>query len=146
MRTIPRVENPGVARILTEIADLLELKGENVFRVRAYRTGAQVVADCPDRVADMEAAALVEIAGIGKDLANRIKDIAATGTTAIHHDLLQVFPATILEVHAAPGGRTEDRGDALPRAEHPLPGRAGGGGQGRARCAGSRAWAPRRNR
>jgi DNA polymerase (family X) len=92
------VENPGVARILTEIADLLELKGENVFRVRAYRTGAQVVADCPDRVADMDVAALIEIAGIGKDLANRIKDIAATGTTPIHQDLLQLFPATILEV------------------------------------------------
>ena len=92
------MENPGVARILTEIADLLELKGENVFRVRAYRTGAQVVADCPDRVADMEVTALVEIAGIGKDLANRIKDLAATGTTKIHQDLLQLFPATILEV------------------------------------------------
>jgi DNA polymerase (family X) len=92
------VENPGVARVLNEIADLLELKGENVFRVRAYRTGAQVVADCPDRVGDMEVAALVEIPGIGKDLAGRIRDIASTGTTKIHEELLQHFPSSILDV------------------------------------------------
>jgi DNA polymerase (family 10) len=92
------VENPGVARVLTEIADLLELKGENPFRVRAYRTGAQVVADSPVRVADLDVPALLEITGIGKDLAARITDIAATGTTAIRDELLQHFPPTILEV------------------------------------------------
>jgi DNA polymerase (family X) len=92
------VENVGVARVLSEIADLLELKGENVFRVRAYRTGAQIVTDSAQRVADLEVAALLEIDGIGKDLAARIKDIAATGTTPIRDELLQVFPASILEV------------------------------------------------
>jgi DNA polymerase (family X) len=92
------VENPGVARVLNEIADLLELKGENPFRVRAYRTGAQVVADSPVRVADLEVPALLEITGIGKDLAARIRDIAASGTTPIRDELLQHFPPTILDV------------------------------------------------
>ena len=87
-----------MARVLNEIADLLELKGENVFRVRAYRTGAQVVTDSPVRVADLDVAALLEIDGIGKDLAARIRDISATGTTSLRDELLQVFPASILEV------------------------------------------------
>ena len=93
-----RVENAGVARVLSEIADLLELKGENVFRVRAYRTGAQIVTDSAQRVADLDVAALLEIDGIGKDLAARIKDIAATGTTPLRDALLQEFPASILDV------------------------------------------------
>jgi DNA polymerase (family 10) len=92
------VENPSVARVLNEIADLLELKGENIFRVRAYRTGAQVVADSPVRVADLDVPALLAIDGIGKDLAARIRDIAGTGTTGLRDELLQLFPASILEV------------------------------------------------
>jgi DNA polymerase (family 10) len=84
--------------VLNEIADLLELKGENIFRVRAYRTGAQVVADSPAPVAGLDVPALLAIDGIGKDLAARIRDIAATGTTGLRDELLQVFPPTILEV------------------------------------------------
>ena len=81
------VENPSVARVLGEIADLLE-QGRELFRVRAYRTGAQVVADSPVRVADLDVPALLEIDGIGKDLAARIRDIAATGTTSLRDELL----------------------------------------------------------
>ncbi len=92
------VENPSVARVLNEIADLLELKGENIFRVRAYRTGAQVVTDSPVRVADLDVPSLLAIDGIGKDLAARIRDIAATGTTSLRDELLQMFPASILDV------------------------------------------------
>ena len=69
------VENLAVARVLNEIADLLELKGENPFRVRAYRTGAQVVADCPGSVADLTDADLLALPGVGKDLAARIREI-----------------------------------------------------------------------
>ncbi len=98
MRYDRAVENPSVARVLNEIADLLELKGENVFRVRAYRTGAQVVTDSPARVADLDVPALLAIDGIGKDLAARIRDIATTGTTPLRDELLQIFPASILEV------------------------------------------------
>ncbi|HEY8549958.1 MAG TPA: DNA polymerase/3'-5' exonuclease PolX [Vicinamibacterales bacterium] len=92
------MENLAVARVLSEIADLLELKGENPFRVRAYRTAAQVVADHPDRVAELEPRALMDIPGIGKDLAAKIHEIAATGTTAYHQELLREFPPSILDV------------------------------------------------
>src|SRR4051812_15937597 len=98
VRYDPPVENPSVARVLNEIADLLELKGENIFRVRAYRTGAQVVADSPAPVAGLDVPALLAIDGIGKDLAARIRDIATTGTTGLRDELLQIFPPSILEV------------------------------------------------
>ncbi len=92
------MENLAIARVLNEIADLLELKAENPFRIRAYRTGAQVIADNPERVADLDEAALLALPGIGKDLAGRIREIAATGTAAFHQELLSEFPPTILEV------------------------------------------------
>src|SRR5687767_10785227 len=98
LRYDPSVENPSVARVFNEIADLLELNGENIFRRRAYRTGARGVPGPPARVPALDVPALLAIAGIGKDLAARIRDIAATGTTGLRDELLQVFPATILEV------------------------------------------------
>ena len=44
-------------------------EGENPFRIRAYRTGAQVIADCPERVTDMSDVDLLALPGVGKDLA-----------------------------------------------------------------------------
>lgn len=92
------MENLAIARVLGEVADLLEIKGENPFRVRAYRTGAATVADCGERVADFSMAELLELPGIGKDLAARIREIADTGTTPYLDALLQEFPATILDL------------------------------------------------
>jgi DNA polymerase (family 10) len=92
------VENLAIAAILNEMADLLELKAENPFRIRAYRTGAQVIADCPERITEMSDADLLALPGVGKDLAARIREIAATGTAAYHQELLSQFPPTILEL------------------------------------------------
>jgi DNA polymerase (family 10) len=92
------VENLGIARVLNEIADLLELKAENPFRIRAYRTGAQVIADCPTSVTDLPDAELLALPGIGKDLLGRIREIATTGTAKYHQELLQEFPPTILDM------------------------------------------------
>lgn len=92
------MENLAIARVLNEIADLLEIKGENPFRIRAYRTGASAVADCGERVVTLSNEALLDIPGIGKDLAAKIRDIATTGTTQYHQDLLALFPRTILDL------------------------------------------------
>ena len=69
------MDNPAIARILREIADLLEIKDENPFKIRAYRNGADIVANHPHHLASLEASALREIPGIGKDLAARILEI-----------------------------------------------------------------------
>ncbi len=92
------MDNQFVARVLAEIADLLELKGENPFKIRAYRNGADVVATCGEPVACLDAAGLVRLPGIGKDLAGRIREICETGTAAFHQELLQEFPPTLLDI------------------------------------------------
>jgi DNA polymerase (family 10) len=92
------LDNPAVARVLGEIADLLELKGENPFKIRAYRTGADVVANSPEPVADFDAKGLQRWAGIGKDLSARIVEICHTGTCAIYQELLGHFPPTLLDL------------------------------------------------
>lgn len=92
------LDNRAVARVLSEIADLLELKGENPFKIRAYRNGADVVAHAAEAAAGLDEAGLRSWAGIGKDLAIRIRDIAATGTCEIRQELLQEFPETLLDV------------------------------------------------
>lgn len=92
------MENLAIARVLHEIADLLELKAENPFKIRAYRSGADIAAETGERLAAMDEAQLRGIAGIGKDLAARIREIAATGGCAYHTELLQEFPPTILDL------------------------------------------------
>ena len=87
-----------MARILQEIADLLELKNDNPFKIRAYRNGADIAANHPHHLASLDESALREIPGIGKDLAARIREIAATGGAAVHRELLAEFPPTILDL------------------------------------------------
>ncbi len=92
------LDNRAVARVLLEIADLLELKGENPFKIRAYRNGADVVAHAAEAASGLDEAGLRAWSGIGKDLATRIRAIAATGTCEIRTELLKEFPETLLEV------------------------------------------------
>jgi DNA polymerase (family 10) len=91
-------DNTTVARVLAQIGDLLELKGENPFKIRAYRTAADIVAHAAEQVRDMDEAGLRDWAGIGKDLAARIHEIATTGDCAVRRDLLQQYPETLLDV------------------------------------------------
>jgi DNA polymerase (family 10) len=92
------LDNVGIARVLGEIADLLELKGENPFKIRAYRNGADLVANSPEQVVDLDAAQLRDWPGIGKDLSARLVEICQTGTCAIHQELIAHFPATLLDL------------------------------------------------
>jgi DNA polymerase (family X) len=92
------LDNKSVARTLLEIADLLELKGENSFKIRAYRNGADIVSHAAEAVSSLDEAALRGWNGIGKDLAGRIREIALTGDCAVRRDLLTEFPATLLDV------------------------------------------------
>jgi len=92
------LDNVAVARVLSEIADMLELKGENLFKIRAYRSAADIVANSPEQVAALSDAQLREWPGIGKDLSARIREICETGTCQIHIDLAAQFPSTLLEL------------------------------------------------
>jgi DNA polymerase (family 10) len=92
------LDNRAVARVLSDIADLLELKGENPFKIRAYRNAADTVGHAAETVAALDEAALRSWNGIGKDLAARIREIALTGDTSLLRELLTEFPVTLLEV------------------------------------------------
>jgi DNA polymerase (family 10) len=92
------LDNKAVARTLVEIADLLELKGENPFKIRAYRNAADVVSHAAESVSSLDEAGLRGWNGIGKDLAGRIREIALTGDCGIRRELLTEFPATLLDV------------------------------------------------
>ena len=90
------MDNRAVAQVLGEIADLLEIKGENAFKIRAYRSASETIAAWPDAVARLDEGQLREIPGIGKDLAARIRELADTGGSSFHRELLAQFPQTIL--------------------------------------------------
>jgi DNA polymerase (family 10) len=92
------VDNLAIARVLSEIADLLEIKSENPFKIRAYRNAAETVIHAAAPVAQLAEADLRALPGVGKDLAAKIVELGATGTIRFHQDLLQEFPPTILDM------------------------------------------------
>jgi len=92
------LDNSAIARILREIADLLEIKDDNPFKIRAYRNGADIVSNHPHELSTLDETGLREIPGIGKDLAGRIREISQTGDAAFHRDLVAEFPPTILDL------------------------------------------------
>jgi DNA polymerase (family 10) len=81
-----------------EVADLLEIKGENPFKIRAYRNAADVIAASAEPLGAMTEGQLRELSGIGKDLALKIREIVTTGRLTYHEELLAQFPATILDL------------------------------------------------
>lgn len=92
------VENLAIARVLAEIGDLLEIKSENPFKIRAYRNAADTLAHLGDPVAALTPADRLGIPGIGKDLAAKIGELVDTGSCTYHQELLQEFPPTILDL------------------------------------------------
>ncbi|PYR55125.1 MAG: DNA polymerase III, partial [Acidobacteria bacterium] len=92
------MDNLAIARVLGEIADLLEIKAENPFKIRAYRNAADTVVHEARRVADIPAAERLALPGIGKDIAAKIGELAETGTLRYHQELLEEFPPTVLDL------------------------------------------------
>ena len=100
------MENVDVTRMFQQVADLLELHGENQFRVRAYRNAARTLESLPTRVAELVAhdgKSLAKLPGIGKDLAGKITEIVTTGHCAVLDELLTEIPKGLLDVMAVPG-------------------------------------------
>jgi DNA polymerase (family 10) len=92
------VDNRSIAQVFAEIGDLLEIKGGNAFKIRAYRSATETIGDWPDAVARLDDAGLRELPGIGKDLAAKIRELIDTGTCRYHQELLEEFPPTILDL------------------------------------------------
>jgi DNA polymerase (family 10) len=94
------LENREIARVLWETADLMEIAGEDSFRIRSYRNGSTTVEGYPERIADILRDPLrhvTEIPGIGKGLAQVLSEIVERGSCERRDLLLQKFPPTALE-------------------------------------------------
>jgi DNA polymerase (family 10) len=98
------VRNLGIAKLFNEIADLLEIKDENVFKIRAYRRAAMNLESLTEEI---EAVAgrrgLTEIAGIGKDLAAKIEQALETGRIDYLDELRKEIPRGVVELMEIPG-------------------------------------------
>ena len=92
------MDNRAIAQVLGEIADLLEIKAENAFKIRAYQSAAETIAAWPSAVAPMDDKQLRELPGVGKDLAAKIRELAESGTCSYHQELLREFPPTVLDL------------------------------------------------
>lgn len=93
-----------VAAVLEEIAALLELKGENPFKIRAYANAARSIETFGGALSDLQdEEALAKIPGIGKSIAEKIKELAAGGSLKYLEDLRGQFPGAILELFSIQG-------------------------------------------
>ncbi|MGH8668185.1 MAG: helix-hairpin-helix domain-containing protein [Burkholderiales bacterium] len=99
------LKNEDFARVLEEIGDLLELRGDNAFRVLAYRNAARELRgtgyDIPGLLAAGEP--LPKMPGIGADLEAKLREIFATGTSATLQKLRQAYPSGITDLLRLPG-------------------------------------------
>ena len=92
------------AQIFDRIAVLLELKGENAFKVRAYRSGAEVVAGFAGDIMKMAAeGTLTGIKGLGDALRDKLKEMATTGKLEFYERLKAEFPETLFELFTVQG-------------------------------------------
>ena len=95
--------NQQIARIFNEMADLLEIKGENPFRIRAYRRAAQNIDGLPGDIAQMTEDEILQIPGIGKDLAGKIRHYADTGRMEAYEELKAFVPEGLVALLSVPG-------------------------------------------
>ena len=96
--------NLEVCEIFQEIAEILEILGENPFKSRAYRNAARVLESANVDVHDLvREGRLEEVPGIGSALAAKIRELVTTGRLAYYEDLKQKAPRDVLEMLKIPG-------------------------------------------
>lgn len=94
-----RLSNREMAQIFENVADLLEIKGESVFRVLAYREAAQTIRDLPrDLNAIYAEGKLTELPNIGDTLADKIEEMLTTGELQFQNRLAAEIPLSLVEI------------------------------------------------
>lgn len=98
--------NQEIAAVFEQIGDLLEYQSANPFRVRAYRNGAKKISELAEPLAAIAvdpARSLTDLDGIGKDLAEKIETLLATGSLPLLEELQEQIPAGVLTLARVPG-------------------------------------------
>jgi DNA polymerase (family 10) len=98
------MKNSEVAKVFQDIADLLELKGENVFKIRAYQKAVFSLEHLPQEVEEMvREDRLREVPGVGEAIAKKITELVTTGHLKYYEELKAEFPAGISTLLEVPG-------------------------------------------
>ena len=95
------MENRAIARMLSETADLMEIAGEDSFRIRSYRTAADVIQSYPEQLSSIlkdPEKKLTDIPGIGKGIAAVIQEMEERGSFERRDEMLAKYPASLLEL------------------------------------------------
>ena len=94
------MDNKAIAGLLYETADLLEIDGQDSFRVRSYRNAAAAIEALPQQVADLiqEPKKLLEIQGIGKGMQANLLQLFKDGSIEAHSELLKKYRPSMLEL------------------------------------------------
>jgi DNA polymerase (family X) len=99
------MDNQSLARVLQDIADVLEIKGESFFRIRSYRLSAESVGSHGEDVAEMirRGDDLGSIPGVGEGIAAKLRELVETGRCEYHEELLSEIPRSLLDLLKVPG-------------------------------------------
>src|SRR5262245_49004709 len=103
-----RVDNRQFRAIFLDIANILELQGDDPFRIRAYRRAAQTLASLSEPIRNIaRRGALESLPGIGKTLAREIHELLDMGRLRYHEYLVTTVPEGLLPLLRLPSLSTE---------------------------------------
>src|SRR5688572_24431606 len=98
------MNNFAIARVFSRIGDLMEIQGENAFKIRAYRTAAQTMQELTESLEVLaERGELKTIPGVGEAIADKTREIITTGTTRLYERLKEQCPESLIELLSLPG-------------------------------------------
>ena len=99
------MKNTDIAAVFGNIADLLELKGENKFKIRAYARAAEVIRHLPEEMEQMheEGRDFKDVAGIGDAIAAKSLELITTSRLRFYEELKAQFPDGIINLMDIPG-------------------------------------------
>jgi DNA polymerase (family X) len=101
------MDNEAIARRFHQLAALMEIRGDDPFRLRSYRNAAEAIEVWPTPLKDIAAqegaAGLIEIPGVGKAIAGKVIELLERGTFDAWERLTAETPATVLDLLEVPG-------------------------------------------
>src|ERR1700690_3335096 len=94
------MDNKAIAGILYETADLLEIDGQDSFRIRSYRNAAEAIEALPQQVSSLieNPKKLLAVPGIGKGMLANLQDLFSDGTVEVHAEMLKKYRPSMLEL------------------------------------------------
>ena len=94
------MDNKAIANILFETADLLEIDGQDSFRIRSYRNAAQAIENHSQQIKDIidDPKQVLAIPGIGKGILDKLKELFSTGKLAAQAELLEKYHPSMLQL------------------------------------------------